>query len=223
MSSTVIDKPTANTPTSGRGSGVVSGAASGAAAGTMVMPGVGTVVGAVIGAAAGYLGGAEADKSQKHASLAYKYAKLRQERQAAVARRDIVRQFRVARAMSLTMIGNEEGGTRSSSPQGALAGTGAQFGFNLSFFDADTFLNTAYMKHSRKAGKHAATANMINATSSSVMSAVGSMGNSGMFAGKTAAPTTGGGAVSSTPHGSNTAYGGNWGTFAPPKAFGTGS
>jgi len=181
MSSTVIDKPTANTPTSGRGSGAVSGAASGAAAGTMVMPGIGTVVGAVIGAAAGYLGGAEADKSQKHASLAYKYAKLRGERQAAIARRNVVAQFRMARASAMTMIGNEEGGRRSSAPQGAIASTGAQFGVNLNYFDADVYLQSMYQKHSNKAGKKAATANMINSTLTSVASSASSFGGSGFF------------------------------------------
>lgn len=225
--STRIDRPTANTPTSGRGSGAISGAAQGAAAGTMVMPGIGTVVGAVIGAAAGYLGGAEQDKSAKHASLAYKYAKLRQERGAAVARRDIIRQFRISRAQAMMGIGAEQGGTRSSAPQGAIASMGSQYAFNSSYFDADFWLNSMYMKHAKKAGKHAAAANTINATAGAVASAVSSWGqSSGNPYGKPPTVVGGasgsGGAVSTTPFGSNTYAGGNWGTFAPVKPFNTG-
>ncbi len=215
---TKIKDPKANMPTSGRGSSTISGAAQGAAAGTAVMPGVGTAVGAVIGAAVGFLGGSEQDKSAKHATLASKYARLRQERQAAVVRRDIVRQFRMARATAMTMIGNESGGTRSSAPQGAVGSLGAQFGFNTAFFDADIYLQRQFQKHSTKAGKHAASANMINATLATTAQAVGSMGNP--FSPKPTSTPTGGGPVSQTPIGSNTYAGGNWGTFAPPKPFG---
>lgn len=176
MSGTMINDPKANMPTSGRGSGVVSGAAQGAAAGAAIAGPYGAVIGAVVGGISGFIGGSEADKSAKHATMAYKYAQLRQERQAAVARRDIVRQFRMARAIAMTMIGNESGGTRSSAPQGAVGSLGAQFGFNTAFFDADVYLQRQFQKHSTKAGKHAASANMINSSLGAVTSAVGSSG-----------------------------------------------
>lgn len=178
---TKIKDPKANNPVSGRGSSTTTGAAAGAVAGTAVMPGVGTVVGAVIGAAWGFLGGSEQDKSAKHATLASKYARLRQERQAAVARRDIVRQFRMARASAMTIVGNESGGTRSSAPQGAVSSLGTQFGFNTAFFDADVYLQQQFQKHSTKAGKHAAAANMINSSLMATASAVGAMGSAFSF------------------------------------------
>lgn len=194
--STKIKDPSANTPVSGRSTGTLSGAAQGAAAGTAVMPGVGTVVGAVVGGIAGFLGGSAQDKAARQATLAYKYAKIRQERQAAVARRDIIRQFRMQRASAMTMIGNEQGGTRSSAPQGAIASFGAQYGFNASFFDADAYLQSKYQTHANKAGKHAASANMINATLSSVASSVASMGKA---FNSPSAPISGGTTVTSGP------------------------
>ena len=87
----------------------------------------------------------------------------------------------MARATAMTMIGNESGGTRSSAPQGAVGSLGAQFGFNTAFFDADIYLQRQFQKHSTKAGKHAASANMINSSLSSVASAVGTAGSSFSF------------------------------------------
>lgn len=175
MSATMIKHPTSSTPTSGRGSGTISGAAQGAAAGTAIMPGVGTVVGAVIGGIAGFLGGSQQDSAAKHANQAYQYAKMRQERAGAIQRRDILREFRAKRAIAMTSIGSEEGGRRSSAPQGAIASFGAQFGFNLGYFDADVYLQNKYQEHANKAGKKAANANMINSTISTVASAAISM------------------------------------------------
>ena len=172
---TQIVNPEARTPTSGRGSGIVSGAAQGAAAGAQTGNVYGIIAGAVIGGFAGWLGGSKQDKSARYASLAYKYAKLRMERQAAITRRNIINEFRMARAKSMTMIGNEEGGTRSSSPQGSIFSLGAQFGFNISYFDADVYLQEQYQKFANKAKKQAVAANNINATLTSVAKAFGPM------------------------------------------------
>jgi hypothetical protein len=83
----------------------------------------------------------------------------------------------------MTMIGNEAGGTRSSAPQGAIASLGAQYGFNQNFFDADVYLNKQYQKHSNKAGKHAASANMINSTASAIFKAAPSVAGAFSFSG----------------------------------------
>ena len=214
--STMIKDPKASTPTSGRGSGTLSGAAQGAAAGTAVMPGVGTVVGAVVGGVAGWLGGSEQDKAAKHATLAFKYAQLVKKREAAVVRRDMLRQFRAARAMSMVGVTSEEGGKRSSAPQGGISSLGSQFAFNQNYFDANAYLQEQLQKHSNKAGKHAQAANTIMATTTAVMSSVGSMAGAwGKPTAPPSAPTVGGGPVSSTPLGSNTYGGGNWGSFYP--------
>lgn len=183
MSSTMITNPTAGHPTSGRGAGTISGAAQGAAAGTAIMPGVGTVVGAVVGGIAGFLGGSEADSGARHAALAYKYARLAKSREAALARNRLLNDFRQRRAAMMLGIASEEGGTRSSAPQGAVAGLKGQFGFNVNFFDAGIYLQEQYQKHANKAGKKAANANMIMSTANSVFSAAGSMAGSGLFSG----------------------------------------
>jgi uncharacterized membrane protein len=177
----MIKDPKANTPISGRGSGVIAGAAQGAAAGATFGP-VGAIVGGIIGAASGFISGSEQDQSAKHATMAYKYAQLRQERQAAIVRRDKLREFRMARAMAMTMIGNEAGGTKSSAPAGAIWGLQAQYALNQNYFDADVYLNRQYQKHSNKAGKHAAAANMINAASSAVFQSAPAVAGAFSFA-----------------------------------------
>jgi hypothetical protein len=177
----MITNPTVQNTQSGRGSGTITGAAQGAAAGAAVGGPVGAVVGGVIGGIAGWLGGSEQDKSQKHANLAFQYAKMQKLREAAIARRDKVREFRMMRSAAMMGITQEEGGTRSSSPQGSVSGLQAQYGFNINYFDTSAYIQSQYQKHTNKAGKHAAAANMIMSTTGAVASAVGSMGYNGLF------------------------------------------
>jgi hypothetical protein len=207
MSSTMITNPTAPSPTSGRGSGTVSGAAQGAAAGASFGP-VGIVAGAVIGGIAGFLGGAQQDASARHASLAYKYAHMQKLREAAIVRRDKLREFRMMRSQAMLGILGEEGGSRSSAPQGAVSSLQSQYGFNINYFDTSAYIQSQYQKHSNKAGKHAASANMIMATTSAVASSVSEIGKyKGSSWGSSGSAPSGG----STPSGSTgTAYTPSW-------------
>lgn len=118
-------------------SGGVSYAAQGAMAGFQVGGPWGAVVGGVLGAIGGVIGGGQAAKAQRMAKRAAKIERKQSYLDAAVARRDLIRQGREARAMSLAMITAEgEGGANSSAPLGALSSAGAQLNFNLGFFDS---------------------------------------------------------------------------------------
>ncbi len=154
-----IKNPNATSGHSGMGSGAVGGAAQGAAAGAMVGGPVGAVVGGVIGAIGGALGGGAMDKAEYYKKLAAKYDTMGRERQQAIAIRDQLRQFRMKRAMAMTAIGSEEGGTRSSSPQGAVDSLGAQYGFDYAYTEGQIYLQRQSAKFMRKAGRKMAQAN----------------------------------------------------------------
>jgi len=192
MSSTFITSPGGTkTPTTGKGTGVLTGAAQGAAAGTMVMPGIGTAVGAAVGAVVGFIGGAQSDKAQAYKKLAYKWDTMGKERQAAISRRDYLRQFRASRATAMTMIGGEEGGTRSSAPQGSVSALGSQFAFGEAFMEGQVMIGRTSAKFMRKAGKSQAASNATFATLEAGASLASTYGASAMNAWQTRSPKGG--------------------------------
>jgi hypothetical protein len=176
MSGTMIERPSQGTGHVGAGVGAAQGAATGAAAGAVAGP-VGMVVGGVIGGIAGAIGGMFNDSSDRHRNLAYKWASMGKDRQAAVQRRDVVRKFRMQRAQQLVAGSAEEGSTRSSSMQGSTGALTGQFGFGINYFDTQALIAQKYAKQTNKAGKDAATAGnifgMIDAAGSIFSSAYG--------------------------------------------------
>lgn len=181
-------------PITGTTSGGISGAAQGAAAGAVVgsvVPVVGTAVGAVVGAivggVSGLMGGAEADKSAYYKKVAYKWAKMGQERQAALERNNYIREFRARRAMTMMGYG-EDGASRSSAVQGAADSLGAQFAFGQAYSEGQHFIQRQYSKNMNKAGKAAQAAQTIFATQGAVLQAASTFGS--LYSGPaTAAPT----------------------------------
>jgi hypothetical protein len=175
-----ITNPTTTSGHSGGASGAASGAARGAAVGSVAGP-VGMAVGAVIGAAAGWISGSGNDKADYHRKMADLYRRKGLDLQAAAARRDMIRKFRMQRAMGLIGATMEEGGSRSSAPQGGLASLNAQFAGADSYMEAGIYLGRQADKHTRKGAKAAANASQNQAIMDSAMQAASSFGSSGMF------------------------------------------
>lgn len=160
-----------------QGSGAASGAMKGAATGTAIMPGVGTVVGAVVGAAFGAIGGQQAKKARKYANAAKKLERKMSYLDAGIQRRDMVREMRVARAQGIAASAAEgEGGLQSSAPQGATSSLGAQFGFNLGYFDRRIVDFSTMQSYVDKAGRYARRAGETMALFDAALSLAGSFG-----------------------------------------------
>ena len=136
---------------------VASGAAQGAAAGASVGGPVGAVVGGILGAIGGIFGN-KAKKAKRKAAKEQQRAAMRE---AAVQRRDIIRQYRAARAQSVAAAAAEAGGLQSSAAQGAIASTDSQAAFGLRFFDTQVASNQKVNKLLGKAEKYAGYASGI--------------------------------------------------------------
>jgi hypothetical protein len=147
MSSTMIKNPTRNQDDWGKGTGAIKGAAMGAA--------VGGPIGAVIGGTLGFIAGGFGDSSQRHKELAAQWAKMGKVREAAIARRNVIREFRMRRAITTMQMGAEEGGMRSSAPQASQNSLEAQFGFGLNYFDTQAYIQKKVQTQLNKAGKAA--------------------------------------------------------------------
>ena len=159
-----------------RESGALSGAAQGAAAGAAVGGPIGAVIGGVVGAIGGALGGGAAKRARIYANRASKTRRTLDLMEAAVQRRDLVRQARMARAESLAAItAGGEGGLMSSAPMGALSSISSQTGQNLRYFDARIRDFVQMQFWANKAGKKSAQAQNIMGTMGAVFDAVGSM------------------------------------------------
>lgn len=144
---------------SGRSTGAASGVAQGAAAGAMVGGPVGAAVGAVVGGIVGAIGGGQSDQAERYRKIAYKYQTMGKERQQAIAIRDQLREFRMKRAIAMASIGMEEGGTRSSAPQGATDSLNSQYAFNYAYTEGQIYLERQYAKFMRKAGRKQSQSN----------------------------------------------------------------
>jgi len=161
--------------------GALSGAGAGAATGAMVgsvVPGIGTAIGAVAGAVIGGIGGAVqgafADKSAAYMRKANKLKYETDVRNAALARRDMMRDFRMNRAMQLASAFAEAGNASSSTVQSALGSYQSQFQGNVGMFDWSAGHQRKINMFRKKAGKAAETSAMIGAASQAIMS-VGSL------------------------------------------------
>lgn len=149
----------------GRGSGgattgALSGAAQGASAGAAFGP-WGAVIGGVIGGVAGFFGGSSADRAQQMLRKARAWEKQGKNREAAIAIRDAVRNFRATRAASVAAIGSEGGGLESSAPAGAVGAMGSQYAFSRAFTQGQFMIQQKVSKFLNKAGKaNAASQNM---------------------------------------------------------------
>ena len=141
-----------------RVSGGISYAAQGAAAGAAFGP-WGAAIGGVLGLAGGILGGGQAARARQMANRARKIERGQSYLDAAVARRDLIRQGREARATSLAMVTAEgEGGMASSAPMGALQSVGSQLNFNLGYFDSRIAHMLRMQKFQDRAAKYGARA-----------------------------------------------------------------
>jgi hypothetical protein len=128
---------------------LVSGVAQGAAAGAAFGP-VGAAVGGIIGGIAGIFG----SKANKAKRRARKEQRRMTEREQAVQRRDLIRNFRLARAQALAAGSSETGGLESSGVQGAAASIASQGVFNLNFFDAQVASQRRINDLLKTAGKY---------------------------------------------------------------------
>jgi len=148
-------------------SGAMAGAAEGASSGAMVgsyFGPIGTVVGAVVGAVvggvAGWVSGAFEDKAKKHLKKAAKWANAGKDREAAVARANMLRTYRIARANAVVQIGQEDGGMQGSAT-GATSSLGAQYAFGDAYFGGQVHIQKEYARQMKKAQKNQNKAGMI--------------------------------------------------------------
>lgn len=77
---------------------------------------------------------------------------------AAVQRRDLVRQTRIARARTVAASANETGGLQSSAPAGAISSIRTQGMSNLNYFDTQIGMGNDAQFYKAKAGKYMAKA-----------------------------------------------------------------
>lgn len=154
--------------------GAASGAASGAAAGMMVAGPIGAVIGGIVGGVVGLFGGKKAKKARKFAEKAQKVERQQAQLGAAVQRRDMIRQARMARAQAVAASAAEGGGLQSSAPQGAVASIGSQLTSNINYFDWQTDLSNEAQQYKAKAGKYARQANAISSTFEAITSSASS-------------------------------------------------
>lgn len=187
--STMVQGQSAPRGNSGQMSGAVGGAAQGAATGAMVGGPVGAVIGGVIGGIAGAIGGRKVDKAKQYKQIAAKWQTHGAERQAAVQIRDQVREFRMKRSMAMANIGNEEGGTRSSAPRGALGSMSAQYSFNRNYAFGQIYIGRQVSRYLQKAGQEMNAANttfaLMDSASSLISTGYGLFGSSGSKSGGT--------------------------------------
>lgn len=112
------------------GAGAAQGAAQGFAQGGLP--------GAIVGAIGGFFGGKEAARAEVYANRANQTRRQQQFLQAAIQRRDIVRQSRFARAEQLAAASAAGAyGMLSSGYGGAMSSLMSQTGRNLQIFDAN--------------------------------------------------------------------------------------
>lgn len=161
---------------------VVSGAAQGAAIGAAAGP-VGAVVGGIVGA----IGGLFASKANKNKRKATKEQRAMVEREAAVQRRDIVRQIRITQAQAIAASASESGGLESSAPQGAIGSIQSQGLFNLGFFGVQATSQTKINSYLNKAEKYAGYASLTG----SLLKAGSSLAGYGIIGGGGKTPSGG--------------------------------
>lgn len=137
-------------------SGAVQGAMQGASAGAAFGP-WGAAVGALLGGIGGALGGHKKKEARRNAARAAEMRRKQQQLRAALQRRDIIREQRMARANAVAA-GASDGEVSSSAVQGAIGATSAQGRSAVNYFDSQVSLDNAYQTYAKKAGKAAGDA-----------------------------------------------------------------
>jgi hypothetical protein len=148
-------------------SGAASGAAQGAAAGAAFGP-WGAIIGGVIGGIAGALSGKKAKEAKKYAALARGVRREQQTMQLAVARRDVVRQQRMAVAQAIAA-GTADAGVESSAIKGATSSSQTQGQSAINYFDTQVSKDNLFQIYAAKSGKAAQS-------SQEIMSFIGAAG-----------------------------------------------
>lgn len=168
------------------GTGAVTGAAKGAAIGSVAGP-VGTIVGGIVGGVLGAISGIFSSQSKRYLRKAYAEEQAMQDRQAALQRRNLVRDMYVARAQSVAASAAEDGALMSSAPLGAIGSIVAQGNFNQDYFDSQVINQKQKNYWLKKA--HKKTEGI--ATIGSIFDAASSLADSGAFSsfGSSPAPT----------------------------------
>lgn len=152
------------------GQGAVTGAAQGAAVGSVAGP-VGTVVGAIVGGVIGAIGGIFSSQSKRYQKKADQQAQEMQDREAALQRRNIVRDQYVARAQAIAASAAEDGALMSSAPLGAISSIASQGAFNTDYFDSQVInqkQRNYWLKKAHKKQQDAGTAFQVLDTASSL-------------------------------------------------------
>lgn len=140
--------------------GAASGAAQGAAAGAAFGP-WGAVIGAVVGGVLGYFSGGKKKLAKKYAAKAAEQKRAQQTMKLAIARRDLIRSQRGARAQAISA-GTADAGVTSTSVQGATSSIDMQGNSALNYFDAQVSSDNLYQTYSKKAGKYAQDAQQLD-------------------------------------------------------------
>jgi hypothetical protein len=97
-------------------------------------------------------------KAQTYMNKASAVERQQAQLAAAVQRRDLVRQARIARARTVSAAATEGGGLQSSAPMGAISSLGSQASSNLNYFDRQIGLGNQAQGYKAKAGKYMAKA-----------------------------------------------------------------
>lgn len=162
-------------------SGALGGAAQGAQAGAIFGP-IGAGIGAAFGGIAGAFSGSSQHRAQRLMKKANKLDYQRRLKQSAIQRRDMIREYRMTRALMTATAFAETGGSTSSTTQAGLGSFGSQFSFNRAFFDEQAGMQKQIGSWTKKAGKAASNAEMISGTiglvagvATSIGGAVGSL------------------------------------------------
>jgi len=97
-------------------------------------------------------------KAQTYMNKASAVERQQAQLAAAIQRRDLVRQSRIARARTVAAAASESGGLQSSAPAGAISSIGTQATSNLNYFDRQIGLGNEAQGYKAKAGKYLAKA-----------------------------------------------------------------
>lgn len=165
-------------------SGAAKGAATGAAIGSVV-PVIGTVVGAVVGGIIGAIGGLMGGKAAHMKKLARREQQHMGEREQAVQRRDMIRQYRLAAGMAQAQASSETGAELSSGVMGSIGSLGSQTLFNTGFFDVQSKAQAKVNKYLKKSDMYGGYAKLADTAMSIFSTASGFLGGGGAAASAT--------------------------------------
>jgi hypothetical protein len=155
----------------------------GAVSGAMQGFAVAGPVGAFVGAALGFASGNKAKKARLANARAARIAHEMSLKQAAIQRRDLMRDFRINRAQQIAAAFTESGGITSSTVATATGSLMSQYTTNMGILDWTGGANKEFAKQRQKAGNYAGQSAMI-ATGMKALLSVGSAAYGNYQAGK---------------------------------------